>query len=109
MPADTPTRDAEAAWPLTAPDPGYYPGTAPSAHPGLMPFAPGPVYPPAPAPTSAPRISPGMRVAYLAIILGVAIPLTAIAGTYAGLIGMGLAWVGIVLVAALAFGRTNGR
>jgi len=48
-----------------------------------------------------------MRIAYLAIILGVAIPLTAIAASYAGLLGIGVVWAGIVLVAAVAFGRTG--
>jgi len=49
-------------------------------------------------------MSHGARIAFLAIILGAAIPLTAISASYADFFGVIVAWMGIVLVAAIAFG-----
>jgi hypothetical protein len=49
--------------------------------------------------------SPGARIAVLAIILGAAIPLTAIATSMIGLIGLIVVWSGLVLIAAVLFGR----
>jgi len=69
-------------------------------------------YTPAPVPmpvTRAPATPHGVRIAYLAIILGVSIPLTAIALSEAGLIGLIIVWAGIVLVAGLAFGTSARR
>jgi hypothetical protein len=54
-------------------------------------------------------MSTGLRIAFLSIILGTAIPLTAIAASVADLPGMALSWLGIVLVAFIAFGRPGGR
>jgi len=118
------THDPEAAWPLTTPEAGYYGVTPPRADPpaSLPPSNIAPYDPPA-----ADRYSrhgrragrdPGQRgpdtptpywfrLASLAIILGTAIPLTAIAGSYYALPGMAVVWVGIVIVAAVALGRTR--
>ena len=49
----------------------------------------------------------GIRVAFLAIIMGTAIPLTAIATSMLGLVGLIIVWVGIVLVASIAFGANR--
>jgi len=100
------THDPEAAWPLTATDPGYYPGPTvapPPAPSNLIPYAPAPV--PAPVANTTPH---GVRIAYLAIILGTAIPLTAIAASQMGLIGLAICWFGIVIIASVVFGH-NGR
>ena len=99
------THDPEASWPLTQTDPGYYPSTNPAPAPpsNLTPYAQT-QYPSAHIPSSGPKpMSPGIRLAYLAVILGAAIPLTAIAGEIMGLIGLAICWVGIVLVAGFAF------
>ena len=107
MTQNIPTHDPESAWPLTQTDAGYFPGPTPAPPANLMPFT-APVPAPHPMSPTPPRTIPnGMRIAYLAIILGVAIPLTAIAASYAGLLGIGVVWAGIVLVAAVAFGRTG--
>ena len=100
------THDPEAAWPLTQPDQGYYPGPAagPLFTPGNMAPMGAPMYRhrvPA-APSKTPPW--GIRIAFLAIILATAIPLTAIAITMVGLIGLIVVWAGIVMVAGLAFG-----
>ena len=68
--------------------------------------------PPAPRPATRPPsggITPGMRIAYLAIILGVSIPLTAIAAAEIGLLGMIIVWAGIVLVSGIVFGSSSRR
>jgi len=97
------TQDPEASWPLTQTDPGYFPGVNPMPAPpsNVMPYAQ-PQYPPVKPPASKP-MSQGVRIAYLAIILGAAIPLTAIAAETIGLIGLAICWVGIAFVAAVAF------
>ncbi|MDN5962880.1 MAG: hypothetical protein L0H80_08595, partial [Propionibacterium sp.] len=48
------------------------------------------------------------RTAALSISLGIAIPLTAIASDY-GLVGMAMAWVGVLLVAFITTGFKWGR
>ncbi len=105
-------RDTEAAWPLTT-DTGYYPGPASAPAPGpLMPVAPTNPYAPAQPilaqpPANRPQaISPGLRLGYLAVILGIAIPLTAIATNILGFIGLVVTWGGILAVSFLAFGPT---
>jgi hypothetical protein len=50
---------------------------------------------PAPPERSAPRANPA---AIIPIALGIAIPLSAIAGTTAGLAGIALTWVAILIV-----------
>ena len=107
------THDPEAAWPLTTTESGYYPSANPVPHlppSNLVPLS----SPMPPASTNAPSgskpVPAGVRIAYLSIILGAAIPLTAIAGSYMGILGMAVAWAGIVLVAAFTLGRfTIGR
>ena len=98
------TQDPESSWPLTQTDPGYYPSMNPMPAPpsNISPYAP--QYPPVrPSdPTSRP-MSQGVRIAFLAIILGAAIPLTAIAANTIGLIGLAICWVGIAFVAAVVF------
>ena len=97
------TQDPEASWPLTQTDPGYYPGVNPTPAPpsNVMPYAQ-PHYPPM-RPMAPKPMSQGVRIAYLAIILATAIPLTAIAAYMIGLIGLAVVWVGIAFVAAVAF------
>jgi len=62
--------------------------------PGPYPVVP--VMPTVPAKKSK---SGGINIATLVICLAMAIPLTAIAASYGGFLGMILAWVGVVLVA----------
>ena len=103
------THDPEAAWPLTQPDQGYYPGPAagPLMAPGNMVPMGAPMYRPV-MPTAPSKTMPwGIRVAFLAIILAAAIPLTAIAISTVGLIGLIVVWAGIVMVAGLAFGASR--
>jgi len=100
------TQDPEAAWPLTQTEPGYYPTTNPTPAPpsNVMPYTQAPykaVHKPA---GTAKPMSQGIRLAYLAIILGVSIPLTAISASMIGLLGVIICWVGIVMVTAIAFG-----
>ena len=98
------THDPEAAWPLTDTETGYYPGPAPA--PALPPSVLVPYqsssYPVTPKSTNK-TISAGTRIAYLAIIIGAAIPLTAIAVNEGGLPGLVVSWIGIVLVATAVF------
>ena len=100
------THDPEAAWPLTDTSPGYYP-----TNPQAMP--PAQIVPYGGQPTKNKGISVsqdgtktphGTKIAYLAIILGTAIPLTGIAASEMGFFGILISWVGIVVVAAIAFG-----
>ena len=103
------THDPEAAWPLTDTTQGYYP-TTPSALPPsqVVPYAPvhnshAKGFTVAPDGTR-PSVPHGVRIAFLAIILGVSIPLTAIAISEGGIIGLIIAWAGIIIVSAIAFG-----
>ena len=102
------THDPEAAWPLTSTETGYYPdpNPAPAVPPSnLMPldstrfgrFRASQKIPVRAAPH-------GVRIAMLAIILGTAIPLTAIAGSMFSLAGIIVTWVGLILVASFALG-----
>ncbi len=106
------TPDPESSWPLTGVDTGYFPGPTPNPGPApapnMMPLTnPSPmVYPPM-APPSRKGMSAGLRLAYVAVILGAAIPLTAIAGSMIGFFGMLLVWVGIIAVAFIALGPQN--
>jgi len=111
------SHDPEAAWPLT-PEVGYTP--APYV-PALDPAAPGAMSSPINhgLATSSPyanaglpavpdkKESPGILIAKLAIILGTAIPLTAIATSMVGLVGLVVVWVGIVSVAGIAMGQNT--
>jgi len=98
--------DPEAAWPLLANPAQPQPGTNPPAQqPGLVPYGfPGPVQPLTGQPYApvAKKESSGPVIAKLAIILGLAIPLTAIAATELGLRGLVVVWMGIAAVAAFA-------
>ena len=106
------THDPEAAWPLTDTDQGYYPGPASPQAPlppsRVVPYT-GPqgrissISTPMPGPKP---MSHGVRIAYLAIILGVSIPLTAISVSMIGVVGLIITWVGLVFIAALAFGSS---
>ena len=99
------TQDPEASWPLTQTDPGYFPGVNPMPAPpsNVMPYST-PQYPPVkPAAPVYRPISQGVRIAMLAIILGTAVPLTAIAAINLGLVGLAVCWVGIAFVAAVVF------
>lgn len=107
------THDPEAAWPLTT-DLGYQGAETPTY----------PVAPPHVAPTGVQRVNnsyefalakaqldaakpqsgQGILIAKLSIILGAAIPLSAIAAEMAGLLGLIVAWIGIVFVAAIVMG-----
>ncbi|MDR0284492.1 MAG: hypothetical protein LBI33_06315 [Propionibacteriaceae bacterium] len=100
--------DPEAAWPLTPTDQGYIPNPAPSP----TPLPPNPVAPYAPRPmvtfqpgNQSGTFSPSQKIAVLAIVLGLSIPLTAIATSMMGIIGLVIVWVGIIGVVALAFGK----
>lgn len=91
-----PTNDELWAQPPPAPHPGPTPQ-------GLAPVPPPSVPAPAPSPTHYPQVPAGERpdrtVFVLAIVsIAIGIPLTAIAGGVAGLPGLIVAWVGIVLV-----------
>ncbi len=99
------TRDSEAAWPLTDINQGYYPGQAPTPGP-LMPVATPPAQYMAvqPIPNRKQSLSPAMRLAFLGTILGLTIPLTAIATSMLGIIGLIVTWAGVVAVATLALG-----
>ncbi|MCL2470587.1 MAG: hypothetical protein FWF25_02445 [Propionibacteriaceae bacterium] len=103
------THDPEAAWPLTPSEPGYFPGVNPAPTPpsNVMRH----VGTPSPVPNARPEKSTpyGIRIAYLAIILGVSIPLTAIALSETGLIGLVVVWIGIITVASIAFGSFGRR
>ena len=68
--------------------------------PVLLPPVPAPVHHVPPLPVSVERVD--RTVFVLAIVLMVlAIPLTAIAGTVAGIPGLLVAWMGIVLINAV--------
>ncbi|MDR0489365.1 MAG: hypothetical protein LBG99_08265 [Propionibacteriaceae bacterium] len=106
------THDPEAAWPLTDTTPGYFPSTTPQQMPPsqMMPYTGSPQYTPA-KPTPGFSVTPdnstmrpGHRIAILAIILGAAVPLTAISASYFEFLGMIVSWAGIVFVTAIAFG-----
>jgi len=109
------SHDPEAAWPL-APEIGYSPAPySPTVTPGVAslpttrpPASPLP-YVGAALPAVPAKDSPGPVIAKLAIILGTAIPLTAIAVGAIGLVGLIIAWVGIVLVAGIALGPVSGH
>jgi len=98
------TQDPESSWPLTQTDQGYFPGVNPAPAPdsNVMAYPP-PQYHPVPPPSAPKPMSHGIRIAYLAIILAAAIPLTAIATYDVGLIGLAICWVGIAFVAAVVF------
>jgi len=101
------THDPEAAWPLTQPEQGYYPGTPsqPLAPSNMMPAAPQyrPVVPSQPA-----RPMPWwVRVTMLAILMAAAIPITVVALVKGAFISLIVAWAGIVLVSAFFFGFTQ--
>ncbi|MDR0847794.1 MAG: hypothetical protein LBN10_01915 [Propionibacteriaceae bacterium] len=108
------TQDPEAAWPLTT-DVGYQPApTYPAAVPQVPPTGVARVnnsyeYALAKAQLDAatpkPTNSAGILIAKLSIILGGAIPLSAIAASYGGLLGLIVSWIGIVLVAGIAMGQ----
>ena len=110
------TFDPEAAWPLTLPETGYHPSPTPAppaAPSNLVPLGqiPQPIRPSA-AKLPADQKSPswGVRIAILAIVLGISIPLTAIAlsgGTILGLVKLVVVWVGLVLITAVTMGRTR--
>jgi len=114
------SHDPEAAWPLT-PEIGYSPAPysspldALTANVGPLSPATRPVTSPAPyLGASLPVVpakaeSPGVLIAKLAIILGTAIPLTAIATSMVGLIGLIIVWVGIIMVAGIALGPGSGN
>lgn len=98
------TIDPEAAWPLTTTESGYHPSPNPTPilpPSNLVPLAPVEL----PSSLHSKPPSHGVRIAYLSIIMGVSIPLTAIAGGELGIIGMIVAWAGIVLVTAFTLGR----
>ncbi len=109
-----PHNDLEASWPLTGTEPGYYPGAAPTQMPAanLTPTTANPlarnVHLASPAQPVEKAMTPALRLAFLAIVLVLAIPLTAIAFYNAGLIGAIVAWAGIVAVSAI-FAITSGH
>ncbi|MDR0783076.1 MAG: hypothetical protein LBE83_04870 [Propionibacteriaceae bacterium] len=98
------THDPEAAWPLTQTETGYIPSATPAPplpQSNLIPIGKNSALF---MPSGAHGPSWGQRIAILAIVLGISIPLTAIAGGMLGLIGVGVAWAGIVLVTAIIMG-----
>ncbi|MDR2974306.1 MAG: hypothetical protein LBV00_06280 [Propionibacteriaceae bacterium] len=105
------THDAEAAWPLTGTDQGYYPGPNPTTPPTQMPLAPmttpNQYMPIMPATSHSKGMSPGLRLGYISAILGLSIPLTAIATSMIGFVGLVVVWAGIIMVTAIAFGLTG--
>jgi len=95
--------DPEAAWPLTEPETGYIP----APDPGPSKIVPLPPPPSRRRRDRTPGISAdqmpwGIRIAILAIVLGVAVPLTAI--TFPNLIALAIVWIGIVMVTAFTLG-----
>ncbi|MDR2930303.1 MAG: hypothetical protein LBV06_05300 [Propionibacteriaceae bacterium] len=102
--------DPEAAWPLTSTGTGYYPSAPTASTPASAPLTPlPPSMPPAAyqpiSNHSLKSMSPGMRLGYLATILGCAIPLTAIAASMMGFTGVIVSWVGIVFVTAITMNQ----
>ena len=83
--------------PAMPPAPTGSQGLAPVPHP--LPPAPLPQAPLPPAPLTGPQQRPDRTTFVLAIVsIALGIPLTAIASGTAGLPGLLVAWVGIVLV-----------
>lgn len=108
---DAMTNDPEAAWPLTQTETGYYPSppTTASAPPPapMAPYNAHHRYPAPQQPSGTKPMSNGIRLAYLAIILGISVPLTAISADMIGLIGLAVVWVGIIMVSAIVFRGTH--
>ncbi|MCL1907205.1 MAG: hypothetical protein FWG08_04740 [Propionibacteriaceae bacterium] len=99
------THDPEAAWPLTETDQGFYPSTPAQLPPSQMvPYTnkhSDSGFSITPRDTG---FKPGHKIAALAIVMTLAIPLTVVASQAFGLLGFGVTWASIVMIVGITFG-----
>ncbi|MCL1923011.1 MAG: hypothetical protein FWG15_03980 [Propionibacteriaceae bacterium] len=99
--------DREAAWPLASleePPTSLPTGRTPSNRGLTLPHQSPPDHSKFSLTPANTGFTPGQRIAVLAIILTMAIPLSAIAQGSLGIIGLSVGWAGIVLVTAITMG-----